>query len=56
MIDLRSENNYVLTILIVRKKFFIQLKSKNVFEIFVIEKKFVNKINQEIILLFIVVQ
>ena len=44
MIDFKSENNYLLTILI-KKELFIRLKSKNVFEAFVIEKEFVNKIN-----------
>ena len=45
MIDFESENNYVSTILMRRKRFFIRSKSKNAFKAFVIEKKFVNKIN-----------
>ena len=45
MIDFKSENNYVSTVLARRKKFFIHEKNKNVFEAFVIEKEFVNKMN-----------
>ena len=56
MIDFESENNYVSTVLARRKKFSIRLKSKNAFEAFVIEEKFINKMNQETILLFIAIQ
>ena len=56
MIDSEFENNYVSTILARRKKFFIQSKSKKTFEAFVIEKEFVNKINQKMISLFVVIQ
>ena len=56
MIDSKFKNNYVSTILTKRKEFFIRSKSKNVFEAFVIEKEFVNKMNQKTILLSIVIQ
>ena len=56
MIDSESENNYVSTILTRRKKFFTRSKNKNVFEAFVIEKKFVNKMNQKTISLFVAIQ
>ena len=45
MIDSSSKNNYVSTVLTRRKEFFIQLKSKDAFETFVIEEEFVNKMN-----------
>ena len=45
MIDFESENNYVLTVLARRKIFFIQLKNKDGFETFIIEKEFINKMN-----------
>ena len=56
MIDFEFENNYVSTVLARRKKFSIRLKSKNAFETFVIEEEFVNKMNQETISLFVVIQ
>ena len=56
MIDFESKNNYVLTILTKRKKFSTHSKNKNAFETFIIEKKFINKMNQEIILLSVVIQ
>ena len=56
MIDFEFENNYVSTVLARRKRFFIQLKNKNVFEAFVIEEKFVNIMNQEIISLSVAIQ
>ena len=56
MIDSEFENNYVSTVLTKKKKFSVRLKSKNAFETFVIEEEFVNKMNQEIISLFIVIQ
>ena len=45
MINFESENNYVSIILTRRKKFSIRSKSKNAFEAFVIEEKFLNKMN-----------
>ena len=56
IIDFESKNNYVSTILARRKKFSTRLKSKNAFEAFVIEEEFVNKMNQETISLFVVIQ
>ena len=56
MIDFESENNYVSTILTKKKEFFIQSKDKNAFEAFVIEEEFINKMNQKMILLFVVIQ
>ena len=55
VIDFKSENKYVSTILTRRKKFFTRLKNNNAFEAFVIEKEFVNKMNQKMILLFVVI-
>ena len=45
IIDLESENNYVLTVLAKRKRFSVRSKNKNVFETFVIEEEFINKMN-----------
>ena len=56
MIDFESENNYVSTILTKEKKFFTRSKNKNAFKAFVIEKEFVNKMNQETISLSVVIQ
>ena len=56
MIDFKSENNYVFTVLARRKKFSIRAKNKNAFETFVIEKEFVDKMNRKTILLFVVIQ
>ena len=56
MIDFEFKNNYVSTVLAKRKRFFIQSKNKNAFETFVIEEKFVDKMNQKTISLFIVIQ
>ena len=56
MIDSSSKNNYVLTVLTKRKKFFIRLKSKDTFKAFVIEEEFVNKMNQKTISLSIAIQ
>ena len=56
MIDFESENNYMSTILTRRKIFFTRSKNKNAFETFVIEEKFINKMNQKMILLFVAIQ
>ena len=56
MIDSESENNYVSTILTRKKKFSTRSKNKNAFETFVIEEKFVNKMNQKMISLSVVIQ
>ena len=56
MIDFEFENNYVSTVLARKKKFSIRSKSKNAFKAFVIEKKFVNKMNRETISLSVVIQ
>ena len=56
MIDFESENNYVSTVLTRRKRFSTRSKDKNAFEAFVIEKEFVNKMNQETISLSVVIQ
>ena len=45
MINFESENNYISTALTKKKKFSTHSKNKNAFEVFVIEKKFVNKMN-----------
>ena len=45
MIDSESENNYMSTVLMKRKEFSVRLKDKNTFEAFVIERKFVSKMN-----------
>ena len=55
IIDSESENNYVSTVLARKKKFFNRSKNKNAFEAFVIEKEFVNKMNQKIISLSIAI-
>ena len=55
-IDSNSKNNYMLRILTKRKGFSTRLKSKDAFETFVIEKEFVNKVNQETISLFVTIQ
>ena len=55
MIDSEFKNNYMSTILIKRKIFSVRSKSKNAFETFVIEKEFVNKMNQETISLLVVI-
>ena len=56
MIDFESENNYVSTVLTRRKEFSVRSKSKNAFETFVIEEEFVNKMNQKMISLSVVIQ
>ena len=56
MIDFKFKNNYVSTILAKKKKFFTRLKNKNAFKAFVIEEKFVNKMNRETISLSVVIQ
>ena len=56
MIDSNSKNNYVLTTLAKRKTFSTRSKNKNIFETYVIEEEFVNKINQETISLFVAIQ
>ena len=56
MIDSEFENNYVSTALARRKKFFTRSKDKNAFEAFVIEKEFVNKMNQKTISLPVAIQ
>ena len=56
MIDSSSENNYVSTILMKRENFSTRLKNKNVFEAYVIEEEFVDKMNQKIRSLFVVIQ
>ena len=56
MIDSSSKNNYVSATLAKRKKFFTHSKNKNAFEAYVIEKEFINKMNQETILLSVVIQ
>ena len=56
MIDFEFENNYVSTVLTRRKRFSTRSKDKNAFEAFVIEKEFVNKMNQETISLSVVIQ
>ena len=45
MIDFEFKNNYMSTALTKRKKFPICSKNKNVFEAFVIEEEFINKMN-----------
>ena len=56
MIDSDSKNNYVSTVLTRRKEFSTQLKSKDAFEAFVIEKEFVDKMNQKTISLPVAIQ
>ena len=56
MIDSGSKNNYVSTVLTRRKEFPTRLKSKDAFEAFVIEEEFVNKMNQKMISLSVVIQ
>ena len=56
MIDSSSKNNYVSTVLTRRKKFSTRLKNKNAFETFVIEERFVDKMNQKTISLFVIIQ
>ena len=56
MIDFESENNYVLTVLMRRKEFFLDLKNKDAFKIFFIKEKFVNKMSQETISLSVAIQ
>ena len=56
MIDFESKNNYILTVLTKREKFFIHSKNKNAFKVFVIKKKFIKKMNQKMISLSVVIQ
>ena len=56
MIDSGSKNNYVSAALTKRKEFSTRSKNKNAFEAYVIEKEFVNKMNQKSISLSVVIQ
>ena len=56
IISFESENNYISTILTRKKEFSTRSKNKNVFETFVIEREFINKMNQETISLSVIIQ
>ena len=56
MINFEFENNYVSTILTKTRNFLFRSKNKNAFEAFVIERDFVNKMNQKTISLFVIIQ
>ena len=56
MIDSEFKNNYVSTVLMRRKRFFIRSKDKDAFETFAIGEEFVNKMNQETISISVAIQ